>query len=133
MTTVNDKPMVSVIIPCFNGEKFVAQAIESVLNQSYQRFEIIVVDDSSSDNPVSIVKPYLTDTRIKVIKHEVNKGILVACNTGIRASTGELIAFLDQDDLWLPEKLEKQVAVFLSGGKELGLVFTNLLIEKMES
>lgn len=128
MNTGNENPKVSVIIPCYNGEKFIGEAIESVLNQTYQDFEIIIVDDGSTDNSKDTVEPYLADSRIKLIQHGKNKGIPAARNTGIKASRGEFIAFLDQDDLWLSEKLEKQIATFESRPKDLGWVFSDMLV-----
>lgn len=123
----DESPTISVIIPCYNGEKFIAEAIKSVLNQTYKEFEIIVVDDGSIDGTRTQVEPYLTNRRIKFIQHNGNKGIAAARNTGITHSRGEFITFLDQDDLWLPEKLEKQIKVMLCGQEKPGLVFTGML------
>jgi len=123
----NKGPMVSVIIPSYNGERFVGEAIESVLNQTYQNFEIILVDDGSTDGSKSVIKPFLKDARIRLIEHEQNKGIPFARNTGIKHSNGRYIAFLDQDDLWLPEKLEKQIAILAQGPSNLGLVFGDIV------
>src|SRR5262249_19547313 len=81
--------------------------------QTYQDFELIVVDDASSDNTVQVVAEF-TDERIKLIRHELNKGGSAARNTGIRASNSNFIAFLDDDDEWLPEKLSKQAKILLS-------------------
>ena len=120
------RPLVSVIIPCYNGEKFISEAIESVLNQTYQNFEIIVVDDGSTDSSKSVIEPFLKDPRIKLIEHGQNMGIPVARNTGIKMSKGEFVAFLDQDDLWLPEKLERQIALFEHSPPDVGLVFSNI-------
>ena len=104
-------PKVSVIIPTYNRAHLVGRAIRSVLNQTYQDFEIIVVDDGSTDNTEEVVKSF-NDPRIRYIRHEKNRGGSAACNTGIRAARGEYIAFQDSDDEWLPEKLEKQMQVF---------------------
>ena len=114
-------PKVSVIIPVYNGEKYVAQAIESALSQTYNNVEIIVINDGSTDNSYNKIKPYLSS--VKYIYQE-NKGAAVARNTGIENSTGELIGFLDADDLWLPEKLEIQVD-YLLRNKDIGLVHSN--------
>lgn len=121
------RPMVSVIIPTYNGERFIGETIENVLNQTYQNFEIIIVDDCSIDGTKSVIKPFLMDERIRLIEHKQNKGIPSARNTGIRHSKGRYIAFLDQDDLWVPEKLEKQIAVFAQGTSNLGLVFGDII------
>lgn len=104
-------PTVSVIIPTYNRVHLISRAIRSVLDQSYQDFEIIVVDDDSTDNIEEVVKSF-KDKRIKFVKHEKNKGGGAARNTGIRVAQGELIAFLDSDDEWLPEKLEEQINLF---------------------
>jgi len=121
-------PKVSVIIPCYNGAQFIREAIESVLSQTYQHLELIVVDDGSTDNSLGVIKQYLSDSRVKVLTHEQNEGIPAARNTGIRSSKGQYIAFLDQDDLWKPKKIEAQVKLFNSlNDPELGIIFTNLM------
>jgi len=126
------QPLVSIIIPCYNGEKFIGEAIKSVLNQTYQNWELIIVDDGSKDKSKEIIKQYCaTDDRIKYIQHKKNKGIPFARNTGIKISNGEYIAFLDQDDLWLAEKLKEQVGIFKEDKKQkIGLIFSNLLFMK---
>ena len=101
-------PTVSVIIPTYNRAHLVGRAICSVLNQTFQDFEIIVVDDGSTDNTEEVVKSF-NDPRIRYIRHEQNRGGSAARNTGIRAARGEYIAFLDSDDEWLPEKLDTQL------------------------
>lgn len=115
---------VSVVIPCFNGEAYIGQAVSSVLSQTFPDLEVIVVDDRSSDGSRGVVRS-IGDSRVRLIEHEVNRGISASRNTGIRHARGEYIAFLDQDDYWHPEKLEKQVRV-LDGDTtgEIGLVFT---------
>lgn len=105
----HDNPIVSIIIPVYNRPGFVKQAIESVLAQTYSRHEIIIVDDGSTDQTATVLTGY--GDRIKTI-FQPNQGVSAARNTGIRASTGDLIAFLDADDYWLPEKLAQQVAFF---------------------
>lgn len=105
--------LVSIITPSYNSSKFAAQTIESVLAQTYPHWEMIIVDDVSPDNSNTIIEEYVRkDSRIKLIKLERNSGPAVARNRGIEEATGRYIAFLDADDLWLPEKLEKQL-VFL--------------------
>lgn len=118
-------PKVSIIIPTYNGEKYIKRAILSVLNQTFQDFEIIVVDDSSCDNTVLIVKELQTkDSRIKLICLEKNSGgPALPKNKGFEISSGEFIAYLDQDDEWLSNKLEEQVNLFKNSTKKnLGLV-----------
>ena len=100
---------VSVIIPMHNSSKHIEQCIESVLNQTYNNIEIIIVDDKSSDNSLDIVKKK-NDDRIKVIELEINVGAARARNIGIDHATGEYICFLDSDDFWVLEKIEKQVS-----------------------
>ncbi|MCD6385261.1 glycosyltransferase family 2 protein, partial [Candidatus Sumerlaeota bacterium] len=99
-------PRVSVIIPVFNRKEMVKEAISSVLNQTFRDFELIVVDDGSTDGTAEVVKSF---NEVRYIRQE-HKGPASARNTGIMNAEGELIAFLDSDDLWLPEKLEKQVS-----------------------
>jgi GT2 family glycosyltransferase len=103
------RPLVSVIIPTYNRCAWLPRAIESVLDQTYAPLELIVVDDGSTDRTPDLLKAYGRD--IRVIR-QTNKGVSGARNAGIRAAGGELIALLDSDDSWLPEKLEHQVAFF---------------------
>jgi len=112
--------MISVIIPVYNGEYMIKRAIESVLSQTYRDFEIIVVDDGSTDNTSEVLKPYRD--RIGYFYQE-NRGVAGARNKGIEKSKGEYIAFLDQDDIWLPEKLELQ-AKYLDGNTDVSMVYS---------
>jgi glycosyltransferase involved in cell wall biosynthesis len=113
---------VSAVIPVYNRPAAVRRAIDSVLAQTFQNFEIIVVDDASTDDTVAAVTAYL-DPRIKLIRHDRNRGGSAARNTGIRASSARYVAFLDSDDEWLPSKLEKQLQVFEQSKDNLGLVY----------
>lgn len=97
----------SVIIPVYNVEQYIAETINSVLQQTYTNFELLIIDDGSPDNSVNICQSF-TDSRIKIIRQQ-NRGVAAARNTGIRHSQGEYLAFLDADDLWLPNKLEKHL------------------------
>ncbi|MCL4499638.1 MAG: glycosyltransferase family 2 protein, partial [Chloroflexi bacterium] len=119
-------PLVSVIIPFYNGEVYISEALDSALHQTYRNVEIIVVDDASTVDP----KPRLASygDRIFYIRRSSNGGVAASRNTGIRASHGEFIAFLDQDDLWLPERLARSVDE-LRNAPELGMVVTNTLIQ----
>lgn len=99
-------PKVSVVISTYNHASFIAESIDSVLAQTYRDFEVIVIDDGSTDNTEEVLKPYLD--RIRLIKQE-NSGLPVARNAGIKEAKGEYIAFQDSDDIWLPDKLEKQM------------------------
>ena len=103
--------LVSIITPSYNSESFLSQTIESVLSQTYTDLEMIIVDDASSDNSNKIIEEYLKkDSRIKLIKLEKNSGPAVARNRAIDEAKGKYIAFLDSDDLWMPEKLSKQLS-----------------------
>ena len=102
--------LVSIIMPSYNTEKYISESIASVQKQTYADWELIIVDDCSTDNTDEIVKPFLSDKRIKYIKNETNSGAAVSRNRALREAKGKWIAFLDSDDLWLPVKLEKQIA-----------------------
>ena len=102
--------LVSIITPSYNSAKYIAQTIESVLAQTYTSWEMIIVDDCSKDNSIEIIEKYLkNDSRIKLHQLEKNSGAAVARNRAIEEAKGRYIAFLDADDLWKPEKLEKQL------------------------
>src|SRR5262249_34375929 len=116
-------PQVSVIIPTHNRAKSLQAAITSVLNQTYRDFEIIVVDDASKDNTEHVVRRF-RDERIKYIRCAVNKGEAGARNKGVKASAADYIAFLDDDDEWLPRKLELQVALMDSCSLKVGGVYS---------
>lgn len=104
-------PLVSIITPNYNCARFIAQTIESVLAQSYANWEMLIVDDCSTDGSYEIARECAEkDSRIKVLRNEKNSGAAVSRNRAIEASSGEYVAFLDSDDLWLPEKLERQIA-----------------------
>jgi len=116
--------LVSVVLPTYNRAHLLRRAVQSILNQTYQNFEVIVVDDCSSDNTENVVRSFC-DERIRYIRHERNRGAAVARNTGIKAAKGEYVAFQDSDDEWLPEKLEKQMKAFESAPSNLGVVYTS--------
>lgn len=112
--------MVSVIIPTYNSEEYLRESIESIFNQTFKDYEIILVDDGSTDNTREIVKQFYPS--VKYI-YQDQGGAARARNTGIRAARGEFIAFLDADDIWLPTKLEKQVEHFRQH-TDVGFIFT---------
>jgi len=112
--------VISVVIPAYNAGKFIGEAIRSVLRQTCAEYEIIVIDDGSTDNTADIIGKCFPQVRYF---HTPNQGVSRARNYGIRKARGEFIAFLDADDLWLPEKLEKQLAAF-TADREVMLVFT---------
>lgn len=101
--------MISVITPAYNAEAYVAETIESVLAQTYTDWEMIIVDDCSTDRTYEIAVRYSeNDGRIKVIRHENNSGVAAARNTALDAASGDYVAFLDSDDMWFPDKLRIQ-------------------------
>ena len=112
MTNANfTEGLISVITPVYNAEKFIADTIESVITQSYQNIEYILVNDYSTDSSADILHKYAdSDARIKVVNHAKNQGAAVARNTGLETATGQYIAFIDSDDRWLDDKLAKQIA-----------------------
>ena len=112
--------MISVIIPTYNSDKYIGEAIHSVLRQTCTDYEIIVIDDGSTDNTRGIIEKYFPEVEYFYIP---NQGVSIARNYGIRRARGEFIAFLDADDLWLPEKLAMQLKLF-EADKELMMVFT---------
>ncbi len=105
---MQNEPLVSVIIPTYNRKNTILASVNSVLNQTYKNIELIVVDDCSTDDTEKTVKS-IDDSRIKYIKLEKNSGACVARNKGIEVSQGQFIAFNDSDDLWLPEKINRQI------------------------
>ena len=106
---MKDNGLVSIVMPSYNTDGYIKESIESVLYQSYPYWELIIVDDCSTDNTDEIIKPYLTDDRIRYLKNEKNSGAAVSRNYALREAKGKWVAFLDSDDLWHPEKLEKQI------------------------
>src|SRR4029079_2498347 len=105
----DENPLVSVIVPVYNGERYLREALESVFAQTYRAIEVIVVDDGSPDDSGTIGQSF---PEVRYI-HQTNQGVAAARNNGIEAARGEFFAFLDQDDLWVPEKLNVQVEYFL--------------------
>jgi glycosyltransferase involved in cell wall biosynthesis len=120
------KMMVSVIIPVYNRENTVCAAVDSVLAQTYGNLEIIVVDDGSSDRSLSVLGTY--GDRIRVVCQS-NSGPSAARNRGVAESTGEIVAFLDSDDCWLPEKIARQVALMDRAGQEMICCVCNALVK----
>lgn len=116
-------PTVSVIIPTYNRAQLVTRAIHSVLKQSFADFEVLVVDDASTDDTLETVAA-IADPRIRYLRQPVNQDVSAARNRGLRAARGEFIAFLDSDDEWLPGKLEAQVARFRDAPDSVGLVYS---------
>lgn len=115
-------PRVSVHISCYNSEKYISETIKSVLGQRFGDFELIIINDGSRDRTEEIVKSF-RDSRIKYL-YQDNQGLPRARNRAVALSNSEFIAFLDHDDLWLPDKLEKQISVF-DKDADIALVYTN--------
>jgi glycosyltransferase involved in cell wall biosynthesis len=105
--------LVTVLMPVYNGERFLKEAIGSILHQTFQQFELLIIDDGSTDNSVSIIKEY-DDPRIRLIQNETNKGISFTLNLGLRKAKADLIARMDADDISYPERLAKQYAYMQS-------------------
>ena len=108
--------LVSIIMPSYNTERYIKETIDSVLAQTYTDWELIIVDDCSTDRTDEVVAPYLADGRIRYLKNSQNSGAAISRNRALREAKGKWIAFLDSDDLWEPEKLEKQVAFMQENG-----------------
>lgn len=123
MTRIADD-LVSVIVPAYNAERWVGATLASALAQTHRNLEVIVVDDGSRDNTSAIVEAFAArDPRVRLLR-QANRGVGWARNAAITASNGSLVAPLDQDDLWHPEKVAKQVAALQRGGPTVGLVYT---------
>jgi glycosyltransferase involved in cell wall biosynthesis len=122
------KPRVSVVLTTYNGASrgYLVEAIESVINQNYQNYELLIVDDGSTDHTRKQCRRFLDDPKVRYL-HQENKGLAGARNTGIQASSGEFICFLDDDDVWKPDKLQRQIDFIeakLSRIDTWGLIFT---------
>lgn len=126
MTLDQSDIRVSIITPNYNGEAFIAETIQSVLNQDFLAWELIIVDDMSTDNSLEIIQSF-EDNRIKLIQLEKNQGAAIARNEGIRQAQGRWIAFLDGDDVWMPDKLSHQINFMLKNN----YAFTYTAYEKM--
>ncbi|MBM7409116.1 glycosyltransferase family 2 protein [Methanococcus maripaludis] len=130
MNGIENNPTVSVIMPNYNNEKYLPEAIESILNQTYENFEFIIIDDCSTDNSWKIIQKYAEkDNRIKAFRNEKNLKIVKTRNKGFKlmSSNSKYIAIFDSDDISMPERLEKQVA-FLEKNPDYGLVGSHTLI-----
>ena len=120
-------PSVTVVIPTCNRSGLVGVAIASALAQTFRDLEVVVVDDCSEDDTETVVTGF-ADPRVRYLRHEARKGGSAARNTGIRSSGAPFIAFLDDDDEWLPEKLERQIEAFRLASPEVGVVYTSYLV-----
>lgn len=120
-----NEPLVSVILPVYNRAHLLAAAAKSVLDQDYRNLEILVVDDASKDDLPAAVSA-LNDPRVRYLRRDSNGGPNAARNSGIEAARGDLIAFQDSDDLWLPGKLRKQVEMLLAADADVAFIYTNV-------
>lgn len=128
MTRIKKEPLVSIIMPVHNGEKYLEEAVISIINQNYSNWELIIVNDFSTDSTASIISRYAKeDKRIRVITHRSQKYRSGALNTGIRLARGKFISFLDADDIYFPNKTAKQIS-FLAEHPEISLVYSDMEI-----
>lgn len=119
-----NEPLVSIITPVYNAERFLDDTIKSIQNQTYKNWELVLVDDCSKDGSADMIKEFqANDDRIRYIKLEKNSGASVSRNTGIKNAKGRFIAFVDSDDIWQPEKLKIQIEYMLEN--KLGFTFTS--------
>lgn len=126
MNEQNKHPLVSVVMPVYNGERYLREAIDSILNQTYTNFEFIIINDGSTDKSEQIVLSY-TDSRIRYLVNEKNLGICTALNKGLDASQGKYIARMDCDDISMPDRFQKQVH-FLEKNTEVGIVGSDIIV-----
>lgn len=116
----NNQPLITVVMPNYNGHRFVEQSIDSVLAQTYKNFELIVIDDCSKDDSLQIIRAKSeSDSRIKIIELRENSGVANARNVGVKEARGEYIALIDNDDLWAIDKLERQLALAKNVGADI--------------
>lgn len=118
-----EQSLVSVIIPAYNAQDFIGATLQSVLMQTYKMIEVLVVDDGSTDRTVEIVQEFAKDDRRIILLRQQNAGVAAARNLAIQAAKGEFIAPVDADDIWYPQKLEKQVQVMLQSDESVALVY----------
>ncbi len=123
-----DNPLISIIIPVYNGESTIERAINSALNQTYRNIEVLVIDDKSTDNTLEVISK-IRDKRLRILKHSENKSGSAARNTGIRNAKGEYIAFLDDDDEALPNRIELQFNMLRIIGDRYKAVTSNYYIQ----
>ena len=119
MNDVNNNPKVTILMPVYNGEAYLRQAIDSIINQTFRDYELLIINDGSTDSSVSIIKEY-NDPRIRVIHNEKNLKLIASLNKGLEIARGEYIARMDCDDISLPQRLEKQVE-FMESHRDVGL------------
>jgi len=124
------KPAVSVVMPVYNSERYIGESIDSILNQTYDDFEFIIIDDSSTDSTKNIVEEYMSrDDRIKLINLE-NKGLVASLNEGVKHAKGEFIARMDSDDISFPNRLERQISYLQNNQDIVALGVWTLVIDE---
>jgi len=116
-------PAVSIILPTYNRASLISRTIRSVLAQTFTNFELIIIDDASTDNTMEIIRAF-QDPRIRIIRHEQNQGEANSRNSGLANTTADYVAFIDSDDEWMPRKLEKQIQLFETLPLRTGVVVT---------
>lgn len=129
---IGSEPTVSVVLPVFNGETFVGRAVQSVLRQTMSDLELLVVDDGSTDRTSTVISRY-SEPRLKLVKLATNSGAAAARNAGIDQARGEYIAFLDSDDEWMPDKLERQLEYIAASSAPTGISTTGFRIYRVVS
>lgn len=128
---MNSNPAVSIICACYNQAAFIVESLDSLKNQTFQDFELIIWDDASKDNSVAIIEKWISENpgfRVQFVKHTTNKGICASLNECYRLSTGKYIQLLALDDILLPWKLEKHVTLLENSPESIGLLFTDAYI-----
>ena len=126
--------LISIVTPCYNSSDFISNTIDSVIKQTYNNWELIIIDDCSTDISVDIIEKHIiTDSRIKLFKNNSNSGAAVSRNLGLLKSSGRFLAFLDSDDLWEPIKLEKQINFMLENNFPISFTNYALIDEKGNS
>lgn len=126
-----NKNLVTVLMPVYNGEKYIKEAIDSILCQTFKNFEFLIINDGSTDSSVEIIKSY-RDSRIRLLINEHNLGLIGTLNIGLKEARGKYIARMDQDDISMPERLERQIA-YLDTQYEVGLLGTTFAIKSGEA
>lgn len=126
------KPLVSIVTPCYNAEKFIKDTVESILAQTYENWELFIIDDGSKDRSESIIEPFLEDSRITYLKNEKNSGVAFTRNVGIEKAQGKYLAFVDSDDIWDSTKLEEQIEILESSESDICFTAYTLMTEEKE-
>lgn len=117
-------PLVSINLCCYNSEKYLGETLQSILDQTYQNWELIIVDDGSTDQTKDIIFDFKKRGYPIIYEYHSNRGLSYSRNVALNLSNGYYIAFIDHDDLWLPEKLERQVRIFQDDSEDIGMVYT---------